>query len=292
MALNGIRRTARTGTYALARALGYEIVRRHFYSPVPDLDSLSPEVWTRRSELRGVSFDVDAGLRFLRAELGELIAEYRPPAAPTGNPGDYYLDNGFYEALDAHTLYAMVCRFRPKVVLELGSGMSSLVIADALRAAGGDSQHTIYDPYPRTDLAPTLQAVAELRSSSAIELPDSELQRLHPGDFLFVDTSHTVKIGGEVNHVILDVLPALAPGVIVHIHDIYLPWEYPREFMEVRRFYWSEQYLLQAFLAFNEAFEVLFANYALWRSHEDELRALVGGELPPRHPSAFWMRRT
>ncbi len=287
-----IRKGGRRAADAVARAAGYEVIRRHFYSPIPDLRSLPAEVWTRRSELRGVDFDVDAGLEFVSSELAEFMAEYRPPTAATGNPRDFHLDNGFYEALDAHTLYGMVRRFAPRLVLEFGSGMSSLVIADALEATGdGDRRHVIYDPYPRGDLEATLRSVAELQQRSAVDVPHDEVARLGEGDVLFVDTSHTVKVGGDVNHLILNLLPMLAPGVLVHIHDIYLPWEYPREFMEERHFFWAEQYLLQAFLAFNRSFAVLFANHALSRSHSDEVTALIGNGSAPRHPSGLWLRR-
>src|SRR5206468_1730052 len=114
---------------------------------------------------------------------------------------------------------------------------------------------------------------------------------LGPDDVLFVDTTHTVKVGGDVNRVILDVLPTLAPGVHVHIHDIYLPWEYPREFLAERSFYWAEQFLLQAFLAFNDRFEILFGTHALVRRYPDRIRTLIPGTGRGVSPSAFWFRR-
>jgi hypothetical protein len=130
-----------------------------------------------------------------------------------------------YEALDAETLYAMVRRFRPRQVLELGSGMSTLVIADALRhdEIVDRRRHDVFDPYPRDDLGEALEQVANLHPISATEVPLERFAALQAGDILFVDTTHTVKIGGDVNRVILDVLPRLAPGVLVHFHDIFLP---------------------------------------------------------------------
>jgi hypothetical protein len=107
---------------------------------------------------------------------------------------------------------------------------------------------------------------------------------------LFVDTTHTVKIAGDVNRIVLDVLPILAPGVMVHFHDIYLPWEYPREFIVERRFFWAEQDLLQAFLAFNQQFEVLFATHALHRRQAKAVAELVP-ETVGATPGALWLRR-
>jgi predicted O-methyltransferase YrrM len=276
------------------RRAGFDLLRRHYYSPIPDLTSLPPDVWTRESELPGVRFDAAAGLDFVKRELVAHVAEYAPPRVPTGNPRDFYLENGLYESGDAELLYAMIRRFAPERVIELGSGMSTLVIADALarREATGEGSHIVCDPYPRAELRAVIERVAELRSVSATEIPLAEFSDLQAGDVLFVDTTHTVKVGSEVNRIVLEVLPSLAPGVIVHVHDIYLPWEYPREFMEERNFFWNEQYLLQAFLAFNEEFEVLFGAHALARRFPGDLAELLPSGAPGPHPSALWLRRT
>ncbi len=113
-----------------------------------------------------------------------------------------------------------------------------------------------------------------------------------PGDILFVDTTHTVKIGSDVNFIVLDVLPRLAPGVIVHFHDIFLPFEYPRRWFETDGYLWAEQYLLQAFLAFNTAFEVLVPAQALARDQAERLRRVVPRMDPAASPGAFWLQRT
>jgi hypothetical protein len=276
------------------RRFGYHLVRRHYYSPIPELAEVPPEVWTRESELPGLDFDRKAMLAFVERELAPYLDEYKPPHAPTGNPRDFYLGNGFYDSLDAETLYAVVRRAAPRRVVELGSGMSSLVIADARARTEGSAggRHVIFDPFPRAELREALTEVAELHAISATDVPLSEFQQLAAGDILFVDTTHTVKVGGDVNRIVLEVLPALAPGVNVHLHDIYLPWEYPREFFEERGFFWAEQYLLQAFLAFNSEFEVLFGTHALQRRFPDEIERLVPRAHVGTLPSAFWLRRS
>jgi hypothetical protein len=255
------------------------------------LDELPADIWTRESDLAGLSFDPAGGLAFVQGELAPFLEEYRPPASPTSNPRDFYLGNTLYESVDAETLYAMVRRYAPGRILELGSGFSTLVIADARARNAEGGRHVVYDPYPRADLAPVLESIAELRDVGATEVPLSEFAELRSGDFLFVDTTHTVKMGGDVNRVILDVLPTLSPGVFVHIHDIYLPWEYPREFLTERRFFWGEQYLLQAFLAFNDEFETLFSAHALQRRHPTEVSRLIRSAGPETRPAALWLRR-
>lgn len=279
---------------AVFRRAGYDLLRRHYYSPLPDLDSLPAETWTDESAMAGVRFDPAEGLEFVQRELADRMGEYAPPRGPTGDPRDFYLDNGLYESGDAELLYAMVRRFAPPRIIELGSGMSTLVIADA-RGRNGDrdpSRHLVFDPYPQPRLRAPIGSVASLRAVSATEVPLEEFGALEAGDLLFVDTTHTVKVGSEVNRIILDVLPSLRPGVIVHVHDIYLPWEYPREYLEERHFFWSEQYLLQAFLALNERFEILFGAQALARKFPDELDALLPSGAAGPHPSAFWLRRS
>lgn len=283
----------RAAFFWVARVLGYDVVKRHYYSEVPDLSQLPAGIWNTTSELTGVRFDVEAGMQFVQRELGRFMSEYRPPAAPTGNPREFYLENTLYEALDAETLYAMVRRFNPRRVLELGSGMSTLVIADARarNALPDGHRHDVYDPYVRSDLRPVLEQLAHVHRISATDVPLEEFTRLAPGDFLFVDTTHTVKIGSDVNRVILDILPKLAPGVFVHFHDIFLPNEYPIEFFTELGFSWAEQYLLQAFLAFNENFEVLFGASALRRRYPEVMNQLAPGAATARRPAAFWLRR-
>lgn len=284
------RRIARLGADKTVGGLGYELVRKTYYSPIPNLAELPPGVWDRRSDLPGVRFDVAAGLQLIHGELAALLSEYQPPLHSGGDARTFHLENGFYGSVDAELLYAMVRRFAPSRVLELGSGMSTLVIADARARNHVAGWHVVCDPFPREDLP--LRQLADVRALAATEVPLELFAELRAGDMLFVDTTHTVKIGGDVNRIILDALPRLAPGVFVHVHDIFLPWEYPRWFVEKQRFFWAEQYLLQAFLAFNDQYEVLCAAHALARTYPSEMKQLFRSMGPDARPSAFWLRRT
>lgn len=262
-----------------------DIVPRNYYSPVPDAAALPERVWTEPSPLPGVAFDVDAQLAFMRDELAGDIASWQPPAG-------FDLANPTYGSVDAEVLYAMIRRFRPGLIVELGSGQSSLVAAAAARRNredGDPCEHEVYDPYPW--LEGLAAADVRVRELSVLDIPDSEFARLGSGDILFVDTTHTVRIGGDVNRLVLDVLPALAPGVLVHFHDVFLPWEYPREWVVDHHFYWAEQHLLQAFLAFNDRYEILLAAHALWRMRRRELAAIVPSCNPDQRPAALWLRR-
>jgi hypothetical protein len=272
---------------AIAAAGGMDVVERGYASPIPDPALLPPSTWGARSEFRGVRFDLDAQMELLRTQLGPYLSEFTPPIEPTGRGSDYYLHNRMYGPVDAEVLYAMIRSVKPKRLIETGSGFSSKVIGAALAANaadGHDCKYQIFDPYPgesSAEAAPLgMLSAPELRKVSATDVPVSEYAQLGAGDILFADTSHTVKTGGEVNYLLLDVLPALAPGVIVHIHDIYLPWEYPRDWIERFRYYWAEQYLLHAFLVFNDQYEVIFSSWGAVHEHGDELARLIPSFVP------------
>jgi hypothetical protein len=297
------RRVARRGLRPLARRLGFDLIERNYYSPVPRVEELSPGLWEKPSALGGIQFDPAGQIEFLERDLGAHVAEFRPPRAPTGSPKEFYLENLFYGPVDAEVLHAIVRHFRPRRIVELGSGDSTLVIRDAsqqnARDWGDRVEHLVFDPFPRPELEPILRSFANLDAVSASEVPLAVFENLDANDILFVDTTHTVKVGGEVNYLVLDALPAVGPGVIVHFHDIFLPWEYPREWITSERLerYWSEQYLLQAFLAFNPQFEVLFSAYAVAREFPDRLASLVPSFPTVKgpgdvYPASIWLRRT
>ena len=278
------RRTTAVSLRRLARALGQDLVPRDFYSPVPAWEELPDDLFERRSPLRGIDFDLDSHLAFLQA-LHPFLAEFEPP------PG-FTWDNGMYGPVEADVLHAMVRYHKPSRVIELGSGFSSLIIAAAAQrnaTEGNPVRYTVHDPFARDFVRERLGASA-LRSESAVDVPLDELSTLVAGDVLFIDTTHTVKLGSEVNHLILDVLPTIGPGVLVHVHDIFLPYEYPRAFPE-RMFYWAEQYLLQAFLTQNSAWEVVLPLNALVRERQGDVAQLVPSFRPGAGPGAFWIRR-
>lgn len=276
------------------RHLGFDVVTRNFYSPIPDLKALPADVFTRASALRGIVFDLDAQLRFVRQELGPFLGELRVPLYATGEPGRFHLANSTYEGVDAETLYAMIRRFRPRRIIELGSGATTLLMAQARQrngAEGHPAEQRAYDPFPRADLLQDLRRAADVRAVSATEVGAEEVTAMEAGDLLFVDSTHTVKIAGDVNHVVLDLLPLVPPGVLVHVHDIFWPYEYPEAYFTELDVYWAEQYLLQAYVAQNPDWELLFANHGLWRDRASELRALVSTPSVPTGPSALWLRR-
>jgi hypothetical protein len=279
--------------YALVRRaaerVGLQVVLKTYYSPIPDLAGLPASVWEEADPMRGIELDLDAQIGNLQSRLAGPIREFAPAGAGSER---YEALNASYPLPDARLLYAMVRDLRPASVVELGSGQTSRVIAQACaanHAAGVDSHFRAFDPFP-TAVEDSLPGLAILERIPAQSVPETTFTELKDGDILFVDTTHTVKLASDVNRIILRVLPLLAPGVVVHFHDICLPYEYPRYLFEDYALYWAEQYLLQAFLAMNPSFEVLYATNALCRDRRGQVeRAGLAG--PGESGSSFWLRR-
>jgi predicted O-methyltransferase YrrM len=277
-----------------AARLGLQIVPRTFYSPIPDLDALAPDAFERRSTLAGVRFDLDAQLVWLRDEVSIAMRDFDPPPAALTTDHVYTRGTASYPLLDATVLYGIMRALRPAQVIELGSGASTLVTAQALRDNADDGapgRLEVFDPYPSA-IARGLDGVTRLHMRRAQDVALETFSSLQAGDVLFVDTTHTVKMGSDVNFIVLEVLPRLAPGVVVHFHDIFLPYEYPRKWLEDFGLYWAEQYLLQAFLSLNADFDVLAAVAALARDRTRELAALLPPGVTTGAGAAFWFRRT
>jgi hypothetical protein len=273
----------------------HDVVAHDFYSPVPDLDRLPEGIWERRSAMGGIDLRIERAIETVESELAPYIAELDVPLDGPRPPGGFFLHNENYEAVDAELLYAMIRARRPRRVLELGSGYTTLLIGLACRRNaedGVETEHVAYDPFPRGKIiGEEPPPPTRFEPLPATQVPLESFRELGADDILFVDTTHTVKLGSDVNFVVLDVLPELAPGVLVHFHDIFLPWEYPRAWVETMHYYWAEQYLLQAFLAFNEEFEVLIPAQALAREHPRRLAKAIPSFRPPVSPGALWIAR-
>jgi hypothetical protein len=244
----------------------------HFYQPIPDTQSLPQRLWDRPSELVGIDMNEPVQLDLLRNRFPKFRDEYEQfPISPASGSHRFHLNNGFFDGTNALVAYCMIRHFRPRLIIEVGSGFSSLISGEAA-AKNNSSALICIEPFPQEFLRqgfPGLHSLIEKK----VEAIDVEFfSQLDSGDLLFIDSSHTVKIGGDVNDLFLEVLPRLKPGVIVHVHDIFLPFDYRRDWVTEFRF-WTEQYLLHAFLIFNSEFEVLMGNSYLGQYHMEDLKA-------------------
>jgi len=243
------------------------------------------DAWDHCLPTTGVDLGEAAAMQLLRTVFPAYRAEYeRFPRQPSPSAG-FYLDNGYFEAVDAEVLYCMVRHFRPRTVVEVGSGFSTLVTRLALQANGGEGRLVAIDPEPRTSI---VGAIGEHIRSPVQAVDPSVFAELGENDILFVDSSHVVCTGGDVNFLIFDVLPRLRPGVLVHVHDVFLPYEYPARWIAAGN---TEQYLLLAFLAYNRAFEVIWPGHYMRMRHPPEVMAAFPSCSEVTHPGSFWLRR-
>lgn len=268
-----------TRSFDIWQAIGVHVALNHFYWPVPDTRELDSTFFARRSELPGVDMNPTGQLAFL-AKVCMFRDEY------ARIPRDR-IANGAFEAVDAEVLYSVVRAYRPKRVLEVGAGNSTWFTQLALSRNGGGELTTV-DPYPQEWLHSTR---ARLLQRRAQDIPLDEFLALEENDLLFVDSSHVLKSGSDVQFLYLEVVPRLRAGVLVHFHDIFLPAEYPERWVKDELRFWNEQYLLQAFLAFNSAFEVLWSASWMHVHHPERLAEAFPTYAPGVWPASLWVRR-
>lgn len=278
---------------------GFHVTPVHFYQPIPDTRTLKDAIWLKPGSLAGVEMNEAVQLDLLRNVFPHFRSEYEAiPRSATGKRDEYYFDNPQFSGTDALVAYCMVRHFRPRLIIEVGGGFSSLITAQA--AVKNESSSLVcIDPFPRDFLVAGFPGLASLIQKPVQEVELDFFSQLESGDILFIDSSHTVKIGGDVTYLFLQVLPRLKPGVIVHVHDILFPFDYHREWVVDDRRFWTEQYLLQAFLAFNSEFEVLMCNSYLALYYLEHLKSIFPNSPwwtderidVPGGGSSFWMRR-
>ena len=291
-----LRRLVRV-SFSFWQKVGVHVMPVHYMHPVPDLRELKPDIWSQHSELVGLNMNEEVQLELLATFTTEYKEEYAQfPRNKTSVPYQYYVDNGLFESVDGEILYCMVRHFKPARIVEIGSGFSTYVVAQALlkneEENGKRGMLLAYEPYPNSTLQIGFPGLTALSRQRVEHVPISEFSSLTANDILFIDSSHMIKIGGDVQYEFLEILPRLQPRVVIHIHDIFLPAEYRREWvMHEHRFY-TEQYLLQAFLAFNHSFHVLWASSYMHLRHPDKLEAAFGSyDRSRRWPGSFWMQR-
>ena len=266
----------------IGRLAGLDLVVRNFYSPIPDVEQLTAADYERISPLHGVDLRLEEAAKLLTGDLAPFVAEATIHGA------------GEFLSPDAEVLHAMVRWAKPRRIVEIGSGGSSRIIDAACARNTADGQpvdYAVYDPYASDRLTSGELHHARVSPIAAQEVPEDAFTSLAARDILFIDSTHTVKLGGDVNRLFLDVLPLLAPGVLVHVHDVFLPREYPRTWIERDAKFWAEQYLLQAFLCLNADFEVVLPVNALLHDGDGEAAALLRGFAPDPWPGSFWLRR-
>lgn len=294
--------------------LGVSVTPSHFYFPIPQLKSFNGKDWTACRPCAGLDFRLDEQVDRLCMEWLRFASEWKFPEGATGNQHEFHLNNGFFEAVDAEVAYSIVRHYKPKRIVEVGSGNTTLLLTSAVRrnaAEGFPCRFTSIEPHPPSYLKDDLPGLTSLHAKPVQKAPPELFRSLQANDILFIDSSHVVSIDSDVVFECLNILPLLAPGVIVHFHDIFVPLDYPEKFVKTNLCFWGEQYLLEAFLAFNSAFRVLWAASAMqqfrmqilqkifpsWDGSFTRIPASLKGFVPSRDgnrvwPCSFWIART
>lgn len=260
---------------AVQAGLGINVTPSHFYFPVPKLKSFRGKNWGACRPCAALDLKLPEQIERLEKELLPFAGECDFPEGPVPGNHAFHFNNGYFERVDAEVAYSFVRQRRPKRVIEVGSGNSTLVLAAAIRenAADGDAGELIsIEPHPAPFLKDGVPGLARLIEKPVQQVPIALFRSLEAGDLLFIDSTHVVAMDNDVLYECLGVLPELAPGVLVHFHDIFTPLDYPEKFVRTNLCFWSEQYLLEAFLAFNPAFKVVWSASAMQQYHSDVLR--------------------
>ncbi len=251
---------------------GVHVTPVHFYSPIPDTAHLGDDIWRRESDLVGIDMNDEMQLHLVSEVFPQFRDEYEALlSSPSEDPSRFYLGNGLFDGTDALVLYCMLRHLKPGRVIEVGSGFSTRLAAQAA-LANGSTELVCVDPFPDPALQEGIPGLTTLIPSRVEELPLDLFLDLKENDVLFIDSSHVARIGGDVTFLFLEVLPRLQPGVVVQVHDIFLPFEYRRDWVVDALRFWDEQYVLQAFLTFNSAFRILLANSYLHARDSEALR--------------------
>lgn len=275
----------------VAEAVGYNVYPRTFYSPFAQLDEIDWDKARAPRELPGVTLDLASAaevLQRLQAFAGELARyPYRhEPNAP------FWFDNQTFTDFDAAVLYTMLRHLKPKRYVELGCGYSSLVSSTALKTniAEGHRCDAIYaDPEPRLDVRPRLE-FAQLLIKPVQQVPLDVFRSLNAGDVLFIDTSHVLKFQSDVEFELLHILPELSPGVWIHFHDVFTPYDYPEDWLvRAIRFVGNEQYGVECLLSGGDRYKAELPLFYLWKLQHQALTALLPAGRT--RPHSFWIRK-
>ena len=237
----------------------------HFYSAVPPLSELRP----RLNELYHPGKAGLPGIDLREDEQWKLLEQFKHlyqsnPFSETKRPEHrYFFQNGSYSYSDAIFLHCMLRHVQPRRLIEIGSGFSSAATLDTNELFLDDRVAvTFIEPYPdllRSVLQPGDAERVTLLAKPLQDVPLDVFRTLEADDILFVDSTHVSRAGSDVNYIFFEILPALQPGVCIHFHDIFWPFEYPWAWIEEGR-QWHEDYLLRTFLEFNSAFEIVVFN--------------------------------
>lgn len=266
-------------SFRLFERLGFHITPDHYYSPIPTVSKLRPEIFTKTYDCVGIDWNLSEQRRLLETVFPKYLSEFTPKP------------NSGLTLVDAFVLYAMIREHKPKTMVEIGAGDTTKISLEALEAnkrEGYGFRFYSVEPYPRADLK-------ELRRPDFVlierDAQDVLVETLADADVLFIDSSHVCKIGSDVNYEILELIPRLKKGAIVHWHDITIPKNYWKDWIQTGNMFWNESYVVHAFMLFNNAFKILWAARYLQLNYLEDLRRRFPYLTDAHRMMSFWIER-
>lgn len=256
------------------------VVPGHFYSPLTSPADVN----------RALDWDNGPSVELSEARQLSLAAEMRQVLTETPPGPRYVADNNMFGVGDATVYRAMLHHLKPARIIEVGSGYSTAIALDECEASNLIKPRiTCIEPYPERLLSLLRKGDEDrvtLIQRAVQETEKRMYDQLGPNDVLFIDSTHVAKAGSDVIWLFLNIMPRLAPGVVVHIHDVFWPFEYPADWLQEHRD-WTEIYLLHAFLIGNKSWEIMLFPSWLWKCHPEIIPKRINGE----QPGSIWLRR-
>lgn len=293
----GIRRFVK-GTRNLWPKLGLQLTLDHFYWPVPTAQDMAMVDWKEGFTNDGLEMRDEHQVQLAKTiseKYKEDFANFHVESQTQAHL--YYRNNTEFKTGDAEYYYGIIRENKPKRIFEIGSGFSTCLAAQAILDEqkvnpNYNCELVAIEPFPRPMLLQGFPGFSKLEQKKVQQVPLDFFKQLEENDILFIDSSHVLKTGSDVQFEFLKILPILNKGVIVQVHDIFFPYEYPKEWITKNMRFWNEQYLLHAFLLHNSAYEVMLGGSYLHARYQD----LVQGLFPRyqsdgAHPGSFWIRK-
>src|ERR671933_797456 len=275
---------------------GYSIRKFHYYEPLPNFSEITQEQVLMWRFSTAIDWNLEAQIDWVKqlSVYGSEIQQIKDEQTPNLT---FDFANDFYFELDAAIYYALIREIKPAKIIEIGCGYSTQIAALAIarnQQEAKTGEIICIEPYPEPQLVDAkldVQLIVERVENIDLKI----FEQLSTGDILFIDSTHTVKFGSDVCREILEILPVLASGVWIHFHDIFFPYDYPPKWLIERRLAWNEQYMLEAFLAYNPHFEVALTNHWLSVDYLQEVAKIWPGVLnwkdPYHHCASLWLRK-
>lgn len=270
--------------------IGVFPIRNHYYEPQFDNNNPNPDFFEDR-ELPGIDWNISGQLEMLKSfaythELADV------PLEKTSNL-QFFMNNGAFEEGCAEFWYQLIRTVKPKRIIEIGSGNSTLMARNAIKMNIQENrdyacEHTCIEPYEMPWLE---QSGVSVIRKKVEEVSLSFFSQLNENDILFIDSSHIIRPQGDVVFEYLQLLPSLNKGVIVHIHDIFSPKNYPQAWLTREILFWNEQYLLEAFLSHNASWQIIGALNYLQHHHYEAFKTTAPFLKPESDPGSFYIKK-